>query len=172
MTKRGDMGASLSFTVTGYYTGFRNPRILCFTVAISSRLTASPLAHGPWETKAHAISDLLIILVVQLVGQPGSQPGSQLSARSLSFKNDSSCLLAFCCAHDTARISFTVLMPSLSTTLITKLGGATTSLLRTCTADHSHPSEDSVVLIELILIPYTYPVGRQNSTCSVRSRAY
>lgn len=31
---------------------------------------------------------------------------------------------------------FTVLMPSLSTTLITKLGGATTSLLLTCNTHH------------------------------------
>ena len=37
--------------------------------------------------------------------------------------------------HETALICLTVLMPSLSTTLITKLGGATTSRLLTCTPD-------------------------------------
>ena len=136
---------------TEYYSGF-----LCFTAAMSSWLTGP--TQGP-----RALGDQCTCNK-----QPSHYPDGPSAQTAcltawlfalcmkLELKNDSSCPLALCCAHDTARISFTVLMPSLSTTLITKLGGATTSLLRTCTADNMPSSQESGVQTKLILVPSNY----------------
>ena len=145
----------LSFTV--YRVLHRLPLLhVCHVLKAHSIITASPLDQGAWGDPGTCSK------------QPSHYPGGP-SAQSawltawlsafcmkLELKHDSGCLLAFCCAHDTARISFSVLMPSLLTTLITKLGGATTSLLRTCTADNLPSLQESGVQTKLILGLFNY----------------